>query len=73
MGCTEMAKQQQQQQQQPAPAPHLESVCLISDTIVICLRLDLMYCRARSLVMPHSATISASGDDISAILRLSAQ
>jgi hypothetical protein len=33
-----------------------------------CLRLDFMACSARLLVMPHSATSSAMGDEISTTL-----
>ena len=38
---------------------------MLSRIVPICRRFDCIRCSMRSLVMPHSATIIASGDEIS--------
>ena len=52
----------------PLTSHHFVLSSTLSPTATICPRLDLMCCSVRSLVMPHSATISASGDEISSTI-----
>ena len=52
----------------PFTSLHLDAISELLRIVAICARPDLMCCSVRSLVMPHSATISASGDEISTTL-----
>ena len=52
----------------PPPFTSLHFAASLLTILTICARPDLMCCSVRSLVMPHSATISASGDEISTTL-----
>ena len=65
-----MQLQQRKRSRLPPPLTSLHSAPSSGflRKLTICPRLDFMCCSARLLVMPHSATSSARGDEISTTL-----
>ena len=62
---TSRQRQQRSCSRPPPPFTSLQFAASLSTILTFSPRLDLMCCSVWALVMPHSATISARGDEIS--------